>query len=85
MAPSESIRILIKMDFRDRRFGDMDDLDGLDIDLTAQITREDEGGYGLYCPELDIYARGADTLDVIEKFKEALETHFENTEPRKLH
>ena len=47
------------------------------IVITAELIREEEGGYTVYCPELDIYTQGDDTEDAIRNLKEAAELHIE--------
>ncbi len=47
------------------------------ITLTAELITEEEGGYTVYCPELDIYTQGDDVEDAIKNLKEAAELHIE--------
>jgi predicted RNase H-like HicB family nuclease len=47
------------------------------ITITAELTEEEEGGYTVYCPELDIYTQGDDVEDAIRNLKEAAELHIE--------
>ncbi len=47
------------------------------ITLTAELIEEEEGGYTVYCPELDIYTQGDDIEEAIHNFKEAAELHIE--------
>ena len=47
------------------------------ITLTAELIKEEEGGYTVYCPELDIYTQGDDIEDAIKNLKEAAELHIE--------
>ena len=47
------------------------------IILTAELIREEEGGYTVYCPELDIYTQGEDVEDATRNLKEAAELHIE--------
>jgi len=47
------------------------------IVLTAELIKEEEGGYTVYCPELDIYSQGDDIEDAIKNLKEAAELHIE--------
>jgi len=47
------------------------------ITLTAELIKEEEGGYTVYCPELDIYTQGDDVEDAIKNLKEAAELHIE--------
>jgi predicted RNase H-like HicB family nuclease len=47
------------------------------IFITAELIEEEEGGYTVYCPELDIYTQGDDTDDALRNLKEAAELHIE--------
>ncbi len=47
------------------------------ITITAELIKEEEGGYTVYCPELDIYTQGDDVEDAITNLKEATELHIE--------
>jgi len=47
------------------------------ITITAELIEEEEGGYTVYCPELDIYTQGEDVEDAISNLKEAAELHIE--------
>ena len=47
------------------------------ITITAELIEEEEGGYTVYCPELDIYTQGDDIEDAINNLKEAAELHIE--------
>ena len=47
------------------------------ITHTAELIKEEEGGYTVYCPELDIYTQGDDIEDAIKNLKEAAELHIE--------
>jgi len=47
------------------------------ITITAELIEEEEGGYTVYCPELDIYTQGDDIEDAISNLKEAAELHIE--------
>jgi len=47
------------------------------IIITAELIEEEEGGYTVYCPELDIYTQGDDVEDAISNLKEAAELHVE--------
>jgi len=48
-----------------------------EITITAELIEEQEGGYTVYCPELDIYTQGDDVKDAIENLKEAATLHIE--------
>lgn len=47
------------------------------IEITAELIEEEEGGYTVYSPELDIYTQGEDTADALSNLKEAAELHIE--------
>ena len=47
------------------------------ITITAELIKEAEGGYTVYCPELDIYTQGDDVEDAIQNLKEAAALHIE--------
>jgi len=47
------------------------------ITITAELIPEEEGGYTVYCPELDIYTQGEDVDDALRNLKEAAELHIE--------
>ena len=47
------------------------------IKITAELIEEPEGGYTVYCPELDIYTQGDDEEDAIRNLKEAALLHVE--------
>jgi len=47
------------------------------ITITAELIKEEVGGYTVYCPELDIYTQGDDVEDAIKNLKEAAELHIE--------
>jgi len=47
------------------------------ITITADLIEEEEGGYTVHCPELDIYTQGDTVEDAINNLKEAAELHIE--------
>jgi len=47
------------------------------IVITAELIKEEEGGYTVYCPELDIYTQVEDVEDALNNIKEAAELHIE--------
>lgn len=47
------------------------------IRITAELIAEDEGGYSVYCPELDIYTQGETERECLENLREAAELHLE--------
>ncbi len=50
------------------------------ITITADLISEEEGGFTVYCPELDIYTQGDDVKDAIKNLKEAAELHIEEVD-----
>ena len=49
------------------------------IEITAELIEEEEG-YTVYCPELDIYTQGEDVGGAVANLKEAVELHIEEIE-----
>lgn len=47
------------------------------VRVTAELIPEPEGGYTVYCPELDIYTQGDTEKECLENLKEAAELHLE--------
>lgn len=47
------------------------------ITITAEMIPEKEGGYTVYCPELDIYTQGENIEDALANLREAAELHIE--------
>ena len=47
------------------------------ITITADLIPEEEGGYTVYCPELDIYTQGDTEDDCLANLKEAAELHLQ--------
>lgn len=47
------------------------------IRLTAELIPEEDGGFTVYCPELDIYTQGETEQECLENLKEAAELHIE--------
>ena len=45
--------------------------------LTVELISEDEGGYTVYCPELDIYTQGETEAECLEHAREAIQLHLE--------
>lgn len=45
--------------------------------ITAELIPEDEGGYTVYCPELDIYTQGETEEECVQNLREAAELHVE--------
>ncbi len=45
--------------------------------LTAELIPEEEGGYSVYCPELDIYTQGETEEECLANLREAVELHME--------
>jgi predicted RNase H-like HicB family nuclease len=49
------------------------------IKLTAELIPEEEGGFSVYCPELDIYTQGETEEECLANLKEAAELHLQET------
>lgn len=47
------------------------------IRITAELLPEEEGGYTVYCPELDIYTQGDTEDECLANLREAAELHLE--------
>jgi len=47
------------------------------IRLTVELIPEPEGGYSVYCPELDIYTQGDTETECLDNLREAAELHLE--------
>ncbi len=47
------------------------------IEVTAELI--EEGGFSVYCPELDIYTQGEDREDALLNLQEAAQLHIEET------
>jgi len=48
------------------------------LNITAELTPdEEEGGYSVYCPELDIYTQGETIKESIANLREAAEGYIE--------
>ena len=48
------------------------------LNITAELTPdEEEGGYSVYCPELDIYTQGETVQEAITNLQEAAEGYIE--------
>lgn len=45
--------------------------------VTAVLIPEDEGGFTVYCPELDIYTQGETEDECVSNLKEAALLHIE--------
>jgi predicted RNase H-like HicB family nuclease len=45
--------------------------------ITADLIPEEEGGFSVYCPELDIYTQGDTEQECLENLREAAELHLE--------
>jgi len=51
---------------------------GYRLIVTAELTPdEEEGGFTVYCPELDIYTQGETVEDAIANLREAAEGYIE--------
>ncbi len=47
------------------------------VKLIAELIAEPEGGYTVYCPELDIYTQGETEQECLDNLREAAELHLE--------
>jgi predicted RNase H-like HicB family nuclease len=47
------------------------------IRITADLIPEEEGGFTVYCPELDIYTQGDTEQECLDNLREAAELHLE--------
>jgi predicted RNase H-like HicB family nuclease len=47
------------------------------IRITAELVPAPEGGYTVYCPELDIYTQGDTEQECLDNLREAAELHLE--------
>jgi predicted RNase H-like HicB family nuclease len=47
------------------------------IEVTAELFPEKEGGFSVYCPELDIYTQGETEEECLGNLREAAELHLE--------
>jgi predicted RNase H-like HicB family nuclease len=54
------------------------------IEITAELIHEQEGGYTVYCPELDIYTQGEGVEDALANLREAAQLHIEEVGPENL-
>ena len=56
-----------------------------EIIIRAELVRDDEGGYAVYCEEFDLYAKGSDSEEAINNFRDILDRQFEELESNILH
>ena len=47
------------------------------VKITAELIPEEEGGFTVYCPELDIYTQGETEAECLANLREAAELHLE--------
>lgn len=47
------------------------------IRITAELIPEPEGGFTVYCPELDIYTQGDTEAECLENLREAAQLHLD--------
>jgi len=47
------------------------------VRVTAELIPEEEGGFTVYCPELDIYTQGETEQECLVNLREAAELHLE--------
>jgi len=45
--------------------------------ISADLVPEEEGGYTVYCPELDIYTQGETEEECLANLREAAQLHLE--------
>ncbi|HUS93295.1 MAG TPA: type II toxin-antitoxin system HicB family antitoxin [Phycisphaerae bacterium] len=55
------------------------------VRITAELIPEPEGGYTVYCPELDIYTQGETEEECLDNLREAAELHLDELAPGQLH
>lgn len=48
------------------------------LTISADLIPEDEGGYTVYCPELDIYTQGETEEECLVNLQEAAELHLQD-------
>ena len=46
--------------------------------IAADLIPEEDGGYSVYCPELDIYTQGDTEQECLANLREAAELHLED-------
>ena len=54
-----------------------EDMDMKTMKITAELIPEEEGGYTVFCPELDIYTQGETEQECLANLREAAELHLE--------
>jgi predicted RNase H-like HicB family nuclease len=54
-----------------------------EIKITADLVRDDEGTYRVYCPELDISAKGCDMDDAFRNLEGAIRFFLDELKTRK--
>ena len=47
------------------------------VKISADLIPQEEGGYTVYCPELDIYTQGETEQECIDNLREAALLHLE--------
>ncbi|MCX7011623.1 MAG: type II toxin-antitoxin system HicB family antitoxin [Candidatus Sumerlaeota bacterium] len=47
------------------------------IRITAELIAEEEGGFSVYCPELDIYTQGETETECLANLREAAQLHLD--------
>lgn len=47
------------------------------VRISADLIAPEEGGYTVYCPELDIYTQGENEQECIDNLREAAQLHLE--------
>lgn len=55
------------------------------LNLTAELIPQEEGGFTVWCPELDIYTEGETEKESLKNLKEAALLHLEEIGTRNIH
>ena len=54
------------------------------IRITAELIPQEEGGFTVYCPELDIYTQGDTEQECMDNMREAALLHIEEVGPKQV-
>ena len=54
------------------------------LSLTAELIPQKEGGFTVWCPELDIYTQGETEKESLQNLREAALLHLEEIGPQNL-
>ncbi|MCP4231202.1 MAG: hypothetical protein GY771_13775 [bacterium] len=49
-----------------------------ELTIRAELFKDDDGGYAVYCEEFDLYARGMDSEEAINNFRDILDRQLED-------